>query len=155
MASPVSSPKQPIILDREFSSLAGRSTRPPARGLGTKPTGIFGPGPGGFGDELAGHTGCLFLPGIPHRHGLAQAQLHLECTMRVQAASLSWGERNAWVNSISPGIIVTALARHELALPIWDFYRTMVDAAPAKRMASPDEGAVLAASKRPRPSSAF
>jgi NAD(P)-dependent dehydrogenase (short-subunit alcohol dehydrogenase family) len=65
--------------------------------------------------------------------------------LRVQAASLSWGERGARVNAISPGIIVTALARHELASPIGDLYRTMVEASPAKRMASPDEVAVLAA----------
>lgn len=64
--------------------------------------------------------------------------------LRVQAASLSWGERGARVNAISPGIIVTALARHELASSIGDTYRAMVEASPVKRMASPDEVAVLA-----------
>jgi NAD(P)-dependent dehydrogenase (short-subunit alcohol dehydrogenase family) len=50
----------------------------------------------------------------------------------------------ARVNSISPGIIATPLAQHELNSPIGDIYRAMIDASPAKRMASPDEVAVAA-----------
>jgi NAD(P)-dependent dehydrogenase (short-subunit alcohol dehydrogenase family) len=34
--------------------------------------------------------------------------------LRVQAASITWGKRGARVNSISPGIIATPLAQHEL-----------------------------------------
>src|ERR1039458_7803001 len=51
--------------------------------------------------------------------------------LRVQASAISWGKRGARVNSISPGIIATPLAQHELN-------------SPAKRMASPDEIAVAA-----------
>ncbi|WP_348266163.1 SDR family oxidoreductase [Edaphobacter paludis] len=64
--------------------------------------------------------------------------------LRVQASSISWGKRGARVNSISPGIILTPLALHELSSPIGDMYRTMIEASPAKRMASPDEIAVAA-----------
>jgi NAD(P)-dependent dehydrogenase (short-subunit alcohol dehydrogenase family) len=64
--------------------------------------------------------------------------------LRVKAAAVSWGERGARVNSISPGIVATALARHELASPIGDGYRAMIEASPAKRMAPPDEIAVAA-----------
>jgi NAD(P)-dependent dehydrogenase (short-subunit alcohol dehydrogenase family) len=64
--------------------------------------------------------------------------------LRVQAAAMSWGERGARVNAISPGIIVTPLARHELDSPIGDMYRTMVEASAVKRMAPPDEIAVAA-----------
>jgi NAD(P)-dependent dehydrogenase (short-subunit alcohol dehydrogenase family) len=32
----------------------------------------------------------------------------------VQAACIRWGDRGARVNSISPGIIATPLAQHEL-----------------------------------------
>ncbi len=64
--------------------------------------------------------------------------------LRVQAASISWGKRGARVNSISPGIIATPLAQHELNSPIGDIYRGMIAASPAKRMASPDEIAVAA-----------
>ena len=64
--------------------------------------------------------------------------------LRVQASSISWGKRGARVNSISPGIISTPLAQHELNSPIGDMYRAMIEASPAKRMASPDEIAVAA-----------
>ncbi|WP_348263347.1 SDR family oxidoreductase [Telmatobacter sp. DSM 110680] len=64
--------------------------------------------------------------------------------LRVQASAISWGKRGARVNSISPGIIATPLAQHELNSPIGDVYRAMIDASPAKRMASPDEVAVAA-----------
>jgi NAD(P)-dependent dehydrogenase (short-subunit alcohol dehydrogenase family) len=64
--------------------------------------------------------------------------------LRVQASSISWGKRGARVNSISPGIVSTPLAQHELNSPIGDMYRAMIEASPAKRMASPDEIAVSA-----------
>ena len=65
--------------------------------------------------------------------------------LRVQAAAMTWGERGARVNAISPKIIVTPLARHELESEIGGIYRAMVDASPAKRMAPPDEIATAAA----------
>ena len=64
--------------------------------------------------------------------------------LRVQAASITWGKRGARVNSISPGIIATPLAQHEMDSPSGDFYRAMIAASPAQRMASPDEIAVAA-----------
>ena len=64
--------------------------------------------------------------------------------LRVQASAISWGKRGARVNSISPGIIATPLAQHELNSPIGHIYHAMIDASPAKRMASPDEIAVAA-----------
>jgi NAD(P)-dependent dehydrogenase (short-subunit alcohol dehydrogenase family) len=65
-------------------------------------------------------------------------------TLRVQAAAMTWGARGARVNSISPGIIVTPLARHELESEIGDIYRAMVEASAVKRMAPPEEIAVAA-----------
>lgn len=65
--------------------------------------------------------------------------------LRVRAAALSWGNRGARVNAISPGIVVTPLARHELDSPIGDGYRAMVNASPAGRMAPPDEIALACA----------
>jgi NAD(P)-dependent dehydrogenase (short-subunit alcohol dehydrogenase family) len=64
--------------------------------------------------------------------------------LRVQAAAMTWGARGARVNAISPGIIVTPLARHELESEIGDMYRTMVQASAVKRMAPPDEIAAAA-----------
>lgn len=74
-------------------------------------------------------------------YGIAKKANHL----RVQAASLSWGDRGARVNSISPGIIATPLAQHEMASESGPIYRAMIAASPAKRMASPDEVAAAAA----------
>lgn len=65
--------------------------------------------------------------------------------LRVQAAAVSWGARGARVNSMSPGIISTPLAQHELNSPIGDGYRAMIAASPAKRMAPPEEIALAAA----------
>jgi len=64
--------------------------------------------------------------------------------LRVQAAAMSWGARGARVNSLSPGIIVTPLARHELDSEIGHIYRAMVEASAVKRMAPPDEIAIAA-----------
>lgn len=64
--------------------------------------------------------------------------------LRVQASAITWGDRGARVNSISPGIIVTPLAQHELNSEIGDIYRAMVEASPVKRMAPPEEIAVTA-----------
>jgi len=64
--------------------------------------------------------------------------------LRVQAEAIRWGERGARVNSISPGIIATPLAQHELNSPIGDGYRAMIAASPAGRMAPPEEIAVAA-----------
>lgn len=64
--------------------------------------------------------------------------------LRVQASAITWGDKGARVNSISPGIIVTPLALHELNSEIGDIYRAMVEASPVKRMAPPEEIAVTA-----------
>ncbi|MBS0895612.1 SDR family oxidoreductase [Tatumella sp. JGM130] len=64
--------------------------------------------------------------------------------LRVQASAMTWGDKGARVNSISPGIIVTPLALHELNSEIGDIYRAMVDASPVKRMSTPEEIAVTA-----------
>jgi NAD(P)-dependent dehydrogenase (short-subunit alcohol dehydrogenase family) len=74
-------------------------------------------------------------------YGIAKKANHL----RVQAASLRWGERGARVNSISPGIIATPLAQHEMASESGPIYRAMIEASPSKRMASADEVASAAA----------
>ena len=54
-------------------------------------------------------------------------------------------ERGARVNAISPGVILTPLAQHELDSPIGAAYRALIDASAAKRMGTPDEVAAAAA----------
>ena len=65
--------------------------------------------------------------------------------LRVQAESLRWAERGARINSISPGIILTPLAQHELASPTGSRYRALIEASAVKRVGTPEEVAAAAA----------
>jgi NAD(P)-dependent dehydrogenase (short-subunit alcohol dehydrogenase family) len=60
-------------------------------------------------------------------------------SLRVMAEAVRWGKRGARVNTISPGIIITPLARDELSGPRGEGYRRMIDLSPAKRAGTPDE----------------
>ena len=64
-------------------------------------------------------------------------------SLRVKAAAVSWGKRGARINTISPGIIITPLAKDELSGPRGDGYRRMIEISPVGRAGTPDEvGAV-------------
>lgn len=65
--------------------------------------------------------------------------------LRAQAAALTWGDRGARVNSISPGIIMTPLARDEMSGPSAAGYRAMIETSPSGRVGTPDEIADAAA----------
>jgi NAD(P)-dependent dehydrogenase (short-subunit alcohol dehydrogenase family) len=58
--------------------------------------------------------------------------------------SIRWGEKNARINSISPGIIVTPLAIDEFNGPRGDFYKNMFAKSPARRPGTADEVANVA-----------
>ena len=60
-------------------------------------------------------------------------------SLRVMAEAVRWGKRGARVNTISPGIIFTPLARDELTGPRGEGYRRMIEASSAKRGGTPDE----------------
>lgn len=60
-------------------------------------------------------------------------------SLRVMAEAVRWGKRGARVNTISPGIIITPLAKDELAGPRGGGYRRMMDLCPAGRAGTPDE----------------
>jgi NAD(P)-dependent dehydrogenase (short-subunit alcohol dehydrogenase family) len=63
--------------------------------------------------------------------------------LRVMAEAVRWGKRGARVNTISPGIIVTPLARDELNGPRGEGYRRMIELSAVGRAGTPDEvGAV-------------
>lgn len=55
------------------------------------------------------------------------------------------GARGARINAISPGIVLTSLARDELAGPRGGGYRQMIEGCPAGRAGLPDEVAAVAA----------
>ena len=80
------------------------------------------------------------VPNTIYAYCLSKRANHL----RIQAECLKWAERGARVNSISPGIIMTALAKHELDSPIGDGYRTMINQSASKRVGTVDEVATLA-----------
>lgn len=65
--------------------------------------------------------------------------------LRVMAEAVRWGKRGARVNTISPGIIMTPLARDELGGPRGAGYRRMIEVSAAGRAGTPDEVATVAA----------
>ncbi|SMF90167.1 Enoyl-(Acyl carrier protein) reductase [Azospirillum oryzae] len=60
-------------------------------------------------------------------------------SLRVMAEAVRWGKRGARVNTISPGIIITPLAKDELAGPRGPGYQRMIDLSAAGRAGTPDE----------------
>ena len=66
-------------------------------------------------------------------------------SLRVMAEAVRWGKRGARVNTISPGIIMTPLAKDELTGPRGEGYRRMIELCPVGRAGTPDEVANVAA----------
>jgi NAD(P)-dependent dehydrogenase (short-subunit alcohol dehydrogenase family) len=67
-------------------------------------------------------------------------QLSKRCnSLRVMAEAVRWGKRGARVNTISPGIVITPLAKDEQTGPRGEGYRRMIDLCPVGRAATPDE----------------
>ena len=60
-------------------------------------------------------------------------------SLRVMAEAVRWGKRGARVNTISPGIIITPLAKDELTGPRGEGYRRMIELCPEGRAGTPDE----------------
>lgn len=79
------------------------------------------------------------------RDTLHAYQLAKRCNVkRVMAEAVKWGEREARINSISPGIIVTPLALDEFNGPRGGFYQKMFARSPAGRPGTADEVAHVA-----------
>jgi NAD(P)-dependent dehydrogenase (short-subunit alcohol dehydrogenase family) len=60
-------------------------------------------------------------------------------SLRVMAEAVRWGRRGARINTISPGIIITPLAKDELTGPRGAGYRRMIEVSAAGRAGTPDE----------------
>jgi len=66
-------------------------------------------------------------------------------SLRVMAEAVRWGKRGARINTISPGIIITPLAKDELSGPRGEGYRRMISLSPVGRAGTPDEVAAVGA----------
>jgi NAD(P)-dependent dehydrogenase (short-subunit alcohol dehydrogenase family) len=60
-------------------------------------------------------------------------------SLRVMPEAVRWAKRGARLNNISPGIIITPLAKDELTGPRGEGYRRLVDQSPVGRARTPDE----------------
>lgn len=124
--------------------------------------------PGGAGVVIASMGGHLFPPltaeqerALAHnppgdllqldfvtRHtvpGIAYAVAKQANHIRVRAASVQWGRRGARINSISPGIISTAMGQQELASPVGDGMRAMIAMSGTGRIGTADDIATATA----------
>jgi NAD(P)-dependent dehydrogenase (short-subunit alcohol dehydrogenase family) len=84
-------------------------------------------------------------PDVVTSSGAAYALAKRANIVRVQAASVQWGDRGARLNSISPGIIMTPLALDELNSGAGEGYQRMIKASAAGRVGTPDEIGATAA----------
>ncbi|MFF2729845.1 SDR family oxidoreductase [Streptomyces sp. NPDC058008] len=66
-------------------------------------------------------------------------------SLRVQTAAAAWGKRGARLNAVSPGVIITPLARDELSGPRSDWFDHVREVSAAGRFGTPDEVAEAAA----------
>jgi NAD(P)-dependent dehydrogenase (short-subunit alcohol dehydrogenase family) len=66
-------------------------------------------------------------------------------SLRVMAEAVRWGKRGARINTISPGIIMTPLAKDELTGPRGAGYRRMIEVSAAARAGTPDEVGTIGA----------
>lgn len=64
---------------------------------------------------------------------------------RAQAAAVTWGERGARVNSLSPGVILTPPIREEMSGPGAEYYQQAITASAVGRIGTVDEVATAAA----------
>lgn len=112
-----------------IASMAGHLNPLPAdqdAALATTPT-----------DEL---TKLSFLaPEVLTEPGRAYAIAKRANLLQVRAASGPWGERGARINSVSPGVISTAMGRQELSSAPGDRMRAMIAASGTKRPGTPDD----------------
>jgi NAD(P)-dependent dehydrogenase (short-subunit alcohol dehydrogenase family) len=118
--------------------------------------------PGGAGvviASMAGHLQPSLDPALEQKLATAPAEELLgldECStitssqmaypfakranqIRVNAAALTWGERGARINSISPGVISTSMGRLELDSDSGTVMRAMVDNSGLRRLGTPED----------------
>jgi NAD(P)-dependent dehydrogenase (short-subunit alcohol dehydrogenase family) len=111
--------------------------------------------------SMAGYFHSAIDPGTEHELASAPATVLLEMSacdpgrfqnsqeayafakrinhLQVAAAASSWGRRGARINSVSPGIISTAMGRDELSGESGSVMRSMIENSPCGRIGTPDD----------------
>ena len=101
-------------------------------------------------EELLGLDACTHITSSQMAYPFAKRANQI----RVAAAAVGWGERGARINSISPGVISTAMGRLELDGESGAVMRAMVDNSGLRRLGTPED--IAAATEfLLRPSAAF
>jgi meso-butanediol dehydrogenase / (S,S)-butanediol dehydrogenase / diacetyl reductase len=86
-------------------------------------------------EELLGLEACSGITSSQMAYPFAKRANQI----RVAAAAASWGERGARINSISPGVISTAMGRLELSSESGALMRAMVDNSGVRRFGTPED----------------
>ncbi|MGB7146356.1 MAG: SDR family oxidoreductase [Mycobacterium sp.] len=86
-------------------------------------------------DELLGLQACSRITDSRMAYPFAKRANQI----RVAAAAGAWGERGARINSISPGVISTAMGRLELGSESGVLMRAMVDNSGLRRLGTPED----------------
>jgi len=81
----------------------------------------------------------FFSPEVLGNAGVAYGMSKRANRVQVQNASAAWGARGARINSVSPGVISTAMGRLELDSPSGAFMRAMVDNSGTGRLGTPSD----------------
>jgi NAD(P)-dependent dehydrogenase (short-subunit alcohol dehydrogenase family) len=81
----------------------------------------------------------FFSPEALGNAGVAYGTSKRANRVQVQNASAAWGARGARINSVSPGVISTAMGRLELDSPSGSFMRAMVDNSGTGRLGTPSD----------------
>ena len=81
----------------------------------------------------------FFAPDALGHVGNAYALSKQANRVQVQDAAAAWGARGARINSVSPGVISTAMGRQELDSPSGAFMRAMVDNSGTGRIGTPSD----------------
>lgn len=111
-----------------IASMAGHMMPPPdpdvARQLASLPA-----------EELLGLEACTGITSSQMAYPFAKRANQI----RVAAAAGTWGQRGARINSISPGVISTAMGRLELDSESGALMRAMVDNSGTRRLGTPED----------------
>lgn len=86
-------------------------------------------------EELLGLNACAGITSSQLAYPFAKRANQI----RVAAAAGSWGDRGARINSISPGVISTAMGRLELESESGGLMRAMVDNSGVRRYGTPED----------------